>query len=775
MRRGVFVILSLLATLSVSAQYTICGYLFDAGTKETLISAYVRVAETGQVALTNAEGYYTLQFQAEGPFTLEATYVGYEASKASVKATKRTRQNFYLSESGTQLSEVVVNSTGFTKSLETPQMGVEKLSIGQIRKIPAFMGEVDVIKSFQLLPGVQSTSEGSSSFSVRGGAPDQNLILLDGATIYNASHLMGFFSVFNNDIIDNATLYKGDIPATQGGRISSLLEIDTKEGSNDAFSGRGGIGLISSRLMLEGPLVKDRLTAWISGRVFYAGMFLPLIERLKKTRLTFYDVNARLSAKLSDKHRLSFSGYAGQDYFALSGTGNFNYANQAMSLRWNAIVNDNFYIATTVANSWYQYTGSGALSGLSAEWKSRIADYGFRQEYTWNIDSHNKLKFGLSTSFKQIHTGDASMFQSGIDNTLSIAIPMTQNLESAFFVGNEQTYGPVSMNYGVRLSIYNNIGPQDELLLDDDHNKIGVESFGKGKFYNTYFNAEPRFSISYNFVKSMSLKASYSRSAQNLHLIQTTTAGSPLDVWRGSDKNLKPTTCNQWALGYVWNFWDDRFQFSLEGYYKQLNNVVDFKDFANVMLNADIDAEIVSGKGRAYGVEVMLKKEVGSVTGWVSYAYSRSLQTIAQINGGREYSSFSDRPHSVNIVLNYNIAGWVDLGATWVYATGQPMSAPESSYEFSDFGETEVVPVYTGRNQYRKPDYHRLDLSVTFDLNKGVKKKYNHDINISFYNVYCRHNAWMIEFTTDPETKERVADMTYLFSIVPSVTYNFSF
>jgi len=673
-----------------------------------------------------------------------------------------------------ELDEITVVGEGDRKQLDLPHLGMEHMSIETIKLMPAMFGEVDVIKSIQLLPGVVSASEGSSAYNVRGGTSAQNLVLFDGATIYNPSHFLGFFSVFNNDVVSGATLYKGDMPAQYGGRLSSVLEVKTKEASNERFHGQGGIGLISSRILFEGPLIKDKLTGFIAGRVFYAGMFLPLVNRLKNTRLTFFDVNAKLSAKISDKHRLYFTGYAGRDYLALVKTGDFAYSNYAATAHWNAIVNEIFFINTHFLFSLYDYKGAGKLNNLSGEWTSKIYDYGLKQEYNWIVDSHNVLKFGLSTSYKYMRSGDASMSDTNSGSSLAVNIQPTHSLESGIFASNDQKYGPVSLNYGLRVSMFNNIAPQTELILDSNHKRTGTKYYESG-IYNTYCELEPRFGISWEFYKNMSLKASYSRTAQYIHLVQTSTAGSPLDIWRASNPNLKPEICNQVSGGYVCNFYKDQFQVSVEGYYKWLNNVVDFKDYADVMLNEYIDEQFRTGKGRSYGVEFMLRRDYGKVTGWVSYTYSRSFLTIDGVNSGQEYSSTADRPHTVNIVLNYKINKWIDVGATWVYATGQPMSAPDERFEFNDFGYKQVVPLYSGRNKYRMPDYHRLDLAVTFDLNKGVVKRYNHNINISLYNVYCRHNAWMMSFETDPQTNSQYAELTYLFSIVPSITYNLSF
>lgn len=756
MKRVLCMCLCLLVCGALWSQVTIKGRMYDLQNHESLAGAYVWVNQLNNGVVSDIDGNYQMQLP-EGVYTFTISYVGYQTRTDTLRLYKSNRHDFYLSPQDKQLTEVVVQSKGFEQRLSSASMSCETLEIGEIRRLPAFMGEVDVIKAMQLLPGVQSMSEGSSSFSVRGGAPDENLILLDGAPVYNASHLMGFFSVFNNDVVRQATLYKGDIPATRGGRLSSVLEIDTKEGDYEKFKGEGGLGLISSRLLLEGPLVKNRLSAFVAGRVFYAGLFLPLASNnpiASKSRLTFYDLNAKLSAKLTNKQRLSLSGYWGSDYFALSGTGVFAYSNKAATLHHNALLSPSWSVSTMFTGSWYDYQGEGTLSGLKGTWVSDINDYAVQHEYSYDVDAHNHLRFGLSSSYKIMHSGDVKVKQDGIDTNMKVSIPPSNNLESAVYVSNKQNYGAWSMDYGLRVSMFNHFKPTPS---------------------HTYCSLEPRAAVAWRFVPAMSLKAGYARTVQYLHLIQTTTAGSPLDVWRASNATVKPETCNQFSLGYVYSFWHDRLQLTAETYYKLLNNVVDFKDFAQIILNEQIDNEIVSGKGRAYGVELMLRKEKGSVTGWVSYTYARSLRTVEGINNGVEYRSASDRPHSVNIVVNYQINKLIELGASWVYATGQPFSAPEGRMELMDFGYPQVIPLYSGRNQYRMPDYHRLDLSVNFDFNRGVVKRYNHSLNISFYNVYCRHNAWMIRFDTNEETHRQEASLTYLFSIVPSLTYNFSF
>ena len=768
----------ILAALAVwpAAAVTLRGRVYDTDTDEPLAGAYVYVEQSRSGAVADASGAYELRLP-KGTSALRTMYAGYETVTDTLQADREEMSlDFGLKASDELLDEVLVQSVSDRRRLDQASIGVEKFSMGSIRKVPAFMGEVDVIKAVQLLPGVQSTSEGSSAFSVRGGAPDQNLILLDGAPVYNASHMMGFFSVFNNDIVEDATLSKGDMPASGGGRLSSLMEVTTSGALPEKFSGRGGVGLISSRLKLETPIVKDRLGFWAAGRLFYAGLFLPLSrnESVRNARMRFYDVNAKMEARLSDRHRLSLSGYAGQDYFALKTLGAFDYANRAATLRWTAIVSSSLSVNTFLTGSWYDYTVEGALSSLTGSWQADIADYSLRHEYAWQVNSHNLLKAGVSVSYRLIDGGHAEMAYDAEAEPLSIDIPRERCLESAFFVQNDQRYGPVTLRYGVRFSMFQNIGPQEELLISDGE-VTGTRSYARGNFYHTWRHVEPRLSAAWKFRRDMSLKAGYSRTSQYLHLVQTSSAGTPMDIWRASNTNLKPGVCDQLSAGWMWNFGkDDTYQLSAEVYYKWLWNQTDFKDFASVFLNERVDAEFLQGRGRAFGVELTLRKDIGRLTGWVGYTFSRSFRTISGINGGQEYRSPSDRPHGASLVLNYDF-GWIDLGATWVYATGQPLSAPSGRLWFSDFGAASAIPVYSGRNGYRMPDYHRMDLSVTFHLNKGKKKRYDHDLNISLYNVYCRHNAWMIRFSSDQETGRQEATLTYLFSIVPSITYNFYF
>ena len=757
MKRLIF-LLAWLAFASVSVGAVVVdGVLTDVETGEPLVGAYVFVTELSSGTVTDADGYYRIELPKPGTYTIQLDYVGYEHQQFSEQIRADKKLNLSMRESQEMLGEIVLEGESGRRSLSQPNVGTEKFTVAQVRKLPAFMGEVDVIKAIQLLPGVQASSEGSSAYNVRGGSSDQNLVLLDQAPVYNPSHLLGFFSVFNNDVVDNAVLYKGDIPAMFGGRLSSMMEVTTKEDTKDRFSGRGGIGLISSRLQLEGPLVKDHLSLWAAGRVFYSGLLLPMMKNpgLKQARLTFYDVNAKLSARIDDHHRLSLSGYTGQDYFKYQALGRFDYSNKSATLRWSANWDSSFVSNTYLIGSWYDFQVAGQLAGLEGSWVGTIADYGARQEFAWMPDSHNKLKIGLSSSYKIIHTGSAEMYMDEDSEPLGVEIPPTSSVESALSVANEQHYGQWTFKYGLRASLFNN--------LDSAQN------------HSYYWQLEPRAAFAWQFRHDMSLKASFARTSQYLHQVKTTTAGTPMDLWRSSNQVLKPGICDQVSAGYVWNFYKDQFQVSGELFYKWLQNQTDFRDYASVFLNSNIDEEFLQGRGRAFGAELMLRRDVGKLTGWVSYTFVRSFLTIDGINDGREYSSSADRPHNITLVLNYDLLGWIDLGLTWVYSTGQPLTAPESRLVISDYGKETVYPVYGGRNQYRMPDYHRLDLAMTFHLNKGKKKRYDHDLNISFYNVYCRHNAWKIDFETDEESGSQRATLTYLFSIIPSVTYNFYF
>jgi hypothetical protein len=668
------------------------------------------------------------------------------------------------------LQEIVVSSEHSNANVVRPEMSIEKLEVKQIKLIPALFGEVDLIKVIQMLPGVQAASEGSSGFSVRGGSPDQNLILFDNAAVYNASHLMGFFSTFNSEAVGGITLYKGDIPASYGGRLSSLLDIEGKIGS-DKFNFNAGIGLIASRLMLQGPAFTDKVTYLITGRRTYADLFLPLLgdDGLKDVTLYFYDLNAKIQARIDSKNILSFTGYYGRDKY---GGGNMGmiFGNMTGTLRWNHIFTENFYSQIELLGSGYDYQMISSSPSLKADWKAGIYSFGGRVDMTY-LTQNSSFRFGWSSDYKWFKPGNADAVVNGSDQ-YTIDIAKKQAWENTLYFSNQHLlYNRLTLKYGLRITRFDNLGPTTEYKINDEYELVDTIAVPSGKFYNHYWGIEPRIGLTYLINDALSLKASYSRTLQFIHLLSTSTSGSPLEVWIPSNLTIKPESSNQFAAGLFTNLFDDKYEVSLEAYYKTLDHVIDFKDHPDVLGNDVVETEIRTGTGRGYGIELMVRKNTGKFTGWVSYTYSRAFRTIPEINKGKDYSAPFDRPNNLNVVLSYTFNERLTASVNWVYSTGQPVTFPEARYIFED----DVIPVYTSRNTYRFPDYHRMDVSLNWQLGKLVPgKKWKQELSFSIYNLYGRKNPWTINFNTDVDGSQ-YAEMTYLFSVVPSVTYTISF
>lgn len=760
---------------SVFAQnkISVTGLVKDKKTGETLSEASVYVKELKFGVSTNSNGQYKLSV-SPGKYTLIVSYMSYSTIERKVELNAALGTlNFDMEQDSEMLGTVVVSAEKKNANVTRTEMSTEKLQMKQVRLLPVLMGEVDLVKTLQLLPGVQATSEGTSGFSVRGGSPDQNLILLDDATVYNASHLMGFFSVFNNDAVDDIKLYKGDIPAAHGGRLSSLLEVSSHEPTNaERFSGTGGIGLISSRLMLESPIAKGKSSFFIAGRRTYADMFLKLAsdEDLRNSAIYFYDLNAKVNYNINSKNRIYLSGYLGNDRFK-SYESTMDFGNAAATLRWNHLFSDKLYLNLSATYSRYNYSLKGETPSLSGLWEAGIWGVGLRADFSWLLNDKNTVRFGVSSIYHKFKPGDAEALIQDSDYTINI--PRTQGIESAAFIQNQQQLTEkLSLKYGLRVSVFQNIGPTKVFSHYDENNPdLAIfDHYASGNIFHSYWSVEPRIGAVYAFNSRMSVKGSYSRTSQFLHLLSTSTAGSPLDVWMPVNPNIKPQTSDQFAAGVFRNFKDNAFETSIEAYYKNFGNVIDFKDHPNVFGNDVIEPELRKGKGKSYGVELMVRKNEGKLTGWVSYTWSRALRTVDGINNNEQYSAPFDKPNNINIVVNYALSKRVSLGVTWVYSSGQPVTFPEGRYQFGN----DYIPIYSGRNKYRMPDYHRMDASLNIDLNKNKNKRWKSELNISVYNLYGRKNPWMINFRTD-DNGSQYAQMTYLFSIIPSVTYNFKF
>jgi hypothetical protein len=749
---------------------TVSGTLKDAGSGEDLIGATVIVKELkGIGAVANVYGFYSLSLQA-GTYTLIYSSLGYTSIEKKVVLTESTQINIELAETATSLNEFVVTSENENKNISKVEMGIEKISPKSIETIPVLLGEKDVIKTLTLTPGIKSAGEGSGGFSVRGGGVGQNLILLDESVVYNASHLLGFFSVFNSDALKDATLYKGGAPAEFGGRGSSVMNITMRDGNNKKFAASGGLGIIASRLTIEGPIVKNKSSFIISARRSYADMFLKLSkkEELKSSRLYFYDLNLKANYQINQKNRIYLSGYFGKDVLAIKKQFLFDWGNLTGTVRWNYLLNDKLFLNTSfIASKYnYQYKIGEKKDGFGV--KAFIQDYSLKQDYSYFKDDKNTIKFGFNAIHHTFAPGEL------FSDTEQIALKLKNKeaIEGAVYLQNEQKItGLLSLQYGVRYSLFYSMGNNDTVKSFNNEGEItGVNYYEKGKLINYAGGFSPRISAKYLLNETSSLKLSYNRNYQYLHLLSNSASSDPTDAWVPSSNNIKPQIIDQVALGWFKNYKENRYQFSVEGYYKNLQNQIDYKNGADLFLNGDVEKELVYGKGIAYGTEFYLKKKKGKFTGWVSYTFSRSLRKFEKINKGKYYPARQDIVHDISLVGMYKLSERWALSATWVYSSGIAATFPQGKYEV----EGVVVPSYSDRNGARFPAYHRLDLGATLYSKKTAK--FESSWNFSVYNAYGRANAFSIAFKQNPENpSENIAEQTSLFKIIPSITYNFNF
>ncbi|MEI7981585.1 MAG: TonB-dependent receptor [Bacteroidota bacterium] len=754
-------------------RFSISGKITDKNNGEALVGATVFIKELKTGAVSDVYGNYSLTL-TEGNYSLVFSYIGYKTHEQTVSLTMNMNLSVELEPHQQQLKEVEITSEKNDRNVVKPEMSTFRMDIKTIQRIPALLGEVDIIKAIQLLPGVQSVGEGSSGFSVRGGSPDQNLILLEEATVYNASHLMGFFSVFNNDAIKDVKLYKGDIPANYGGRLASVLDIRMNEGNSKKFEVNGGIGIIASRLTVEGPIIKGRSSFIVSGRRTYADLFLPLSSNkaLQNNKLYFYDFNAKINYRINDNNQIFLSGYFGRDVFR-NGFAKMNWGNETAAFRWNHLFSKQLFSNFSFIYSNYSYfLGTPDGNNNSFEWSSNLRDLGVKGDFSYYLNTKNTIKAGVSVVYHMFYPGKAM----GIgDQTVinEVKVPDNYAFEYGVYGSNEQRLGDhITVKYGLRLSMFQNIGPGTVFHYDSAFKPIDSTVYSAGSIYHTYFGWEPRLGVLYEFNTRHSVKASYARTYQYLQLAQNSTVGTPLDIWFAASPNVKPQIADQVAAGYFRNFRRNTIETSVEVYYKWMNNVIDFKDFASLVLNNKLEGEIRSGKAWSYGIEFLVRLNEERLSGWVSYTWSRTFRQIHGINDGNPYPAPYDKPNSVSVVINYLIGKRWSIGATWIYATGAPVTFPTGRAEIGN----KIVPIYSDRNQYRYQDYHRLDLSVTFSGKQKPGRKFNWDLNFSVYNAYNRHNTWSINFVQDNiDPNTTYAEKVYLFGIIPSVTFNFHF
>lgn len=773
-RLSILLILIQLVSFGAYAQTGIFGTIKDADSGETLVGAAVYNDSLQKGTITDYNGYYDLQLKP-GQYLIRFSYLGYTTIEKRITIDEtRKSLNINMKSESQMLDNVVITSQKKDANVRELAMSMQKLEMVRIRKIPALMGEVDVIKAIQLLPGVQAASEGSSGFSVRGGSPDQNLITLDDAPVYNASHFLGFFSVFNNDVVKDATLYKGDIPASYDSRLSSVLDVKTLDEIPDRFTMTGGIGILTSRLMVNMPFNKQRTSVMLAGRVTYGGLITPyIIDRLKKTRLHFYDLNGKITHVFNKNNRLYLSAYNGYDKIGIVNMMSIGYGNTTATVRWNHIFGSKLTSNLSFHITRYRYDVDVTMKPYDFSITAGINDYTGKYDFSWLMNDKITARFGISSTFHrysqgELHdrTGVVAEFMNVDDN----AKVYRKAIETALYYGHDHNISPFfSIRYGLRLSMYQNIGDETLYLFDDNYVKYDSIIYGKGVIFNTEVNLEPRLAMMYRLTPVSSVKASYSRTVQYAQIANNATGGLPFDVWFPSSPNIKPQKCDQFAVGYFHNFRGNDIETSGEIFYKNLTNVIDFVDDAVFYGNLLIDGEVRVGRGRSYGAEFIIRKNYGKLTGWIAYTYSRSFRTVKGINHDEEYRSPYDRPHCISIVVNYEFTDRLNASANWIYNTGQPVTYPYGKY--SDHGSTYAI--YNGyRNQSRYPDYHRLDISVTL---KGKRhERWQGEWNASIYNVYGRHNTWAVTFKPG-ENNTIETERMYLFSVIPSISYNFKF
>ena len=776
MRHSFSILFLLICSLNMfGEEHRLYGNVTDKATGAQLPNASVSCEELSKGAFTNDKGYYEIMLP-DGDHLIKVESIGYKTvtKKISVKG-KDKQLNLYLDLDYEELEEVTVSKHRPDENVAMPTLGIQRVDGLAMKKMPSLMGEVDVIKVIQLLPGVQSAAEGTSGFSVRGGKTDQNLILLDDACLYNASHMMGFFSIFNNDVVSEATLLKGDIPAQYGGRLSSVLKVDTKEGFPTKIHGTGGIGLISSRLKLDIPIVSNKTALMVAARRTYADIFLPLSgnESLKDTRLFFYDMNAKLSHKISGKDKLFWSGYWGTDKMGVKKKLELNFGNRNTTFRWNHIFNSKTSSNLSLIGTKYNYDIDVYLAPYECAIKAGTKDWTLLYDWSHRTENNNRLTTGVSATFHRFNQGSLTLPKTVYgEYTLfdEEILEVRKALEYGVHAAYEKNFtDKFLVKFGLRLSMFQNIGKERFYLMDEHYKCIDTIDYKKGEIFNTELHAEPRLGLLYKLSPSSSLKAAYNRMVQYAQVACNSTGGLPFDIWFPTSKNVKPQVCDQWSTGYFRNFKGNKYETSAEVFYKKMHNVIDFKDDANIYGNKKIDGEIRTGSGMAYGLELMLRKNSGKLTGWISYTYARTFQTIDEVNFGKRYRSPFDRPHNLTAVISYDFNERLTASANWVFLSGQPCTNPYGKYTVDGTS----YAIYTGyRNQSRYQNYHRLDLSLTWKTRK--KEKWESDWNLSLYNAYARHNTWAVMFTPGDNNTIETTKL-YLFSIVPSISYNFKF
>ncbi len=772
---------------------TISGNITDRKNGETLIGVGVYVNNTTIGVITNAYGFYSLSL-APGEYNLMVSYLGYETIDTIIDLKQSIAVNFELTEKAQQLGEVVIKAEKAQENVNSTKMAVVTLSAKTLKQIPVAYGEADVLKTLVLLPGVKSSDDGGSTISVRGGGRDQNLIMLDEATVYNASHLGNLLSVFNNDAIQNMEFYKGNMPAQYGGRLSSVIDMRMKDGNRKNFGVSGGIGTLSSRLTVEGPIVKDRGSFFISGRRAYIDLLTKAMNKLDDTipvvPYYFYDLNLKANYQVNPKNRVYLSGYFGKDVFELDSENDalenrFKWGNYTGTFRWNYIPSEKLFGNLTLLVSNYNYSFGNSISysepqkEVSFDWDADLLDYSAKLDFDYFAGEKHTLRAGWISTLHKFNPGEVI----GYNDTSRFDYIMPQNkaLEHAGYISDEYKVTPnLTLEYGFRYALFQNMGKTDVFLLNDAYATYDTAHYGEGDIYNHYQSFEPRIGMNLKLNSNNAIKAGYSRTSQFVHVASNSSVGSLLDIWVGSGTNIKPQLADLYSIGFFHNSKNNLIEASVEVYYKDMQNQIEFREFATPQFNERMDEDFRFGKGRSYGLELFVKKSTGDLTGWISYTLSKTEKKTKDIQEKGWYLSSFDRPHDLSVVAMYEISKRLSVSANFQLKSGRPFTSPvKRTYYYGDSlisSGSVVVPYYAGRNKDRMPLYHRLDLSVTWKSKEKPNRRFHNELVLSVFDVYNRTNPISIYFKPDEDNENIThAYKQNFLGFMPSVSWNFSF
>lgn len=768
---------------SASGQVNINGFVNDDQTKEVLIGASFFIDALGEGTVSDEIGQYNLSLPV-GEHVVKIQSIGYQDETIIIQAWSDTNLDINLSKEAVNLGEILVKDKAQNQNVQSTTSGLESLSAKTLKKLPAFLGEVDIIKSIQLLPGVSTVGEAAGGFNVRGGNVDQNLTLQDGMLFFNTAHALGLFSLFNPDFVKNVNLYKGSMPAKFGGRLSSVLDVELKEGNYQKFVGKGGIGLVSSRLTLESPIVKGKSSIILGGRISYADWIFNLVNvaDVRESKASFYDTNVKFAQRFGNKGKLTASIYAAHDRFKYAERSDFEWGTQGANLAFQYLLKDNFSFSTEAILSEYKSSLADPEGNDAFDLNNGIRSYSLKPNFLLTLLDHT-LNFGAEIKTYEVDQGELSP-GNDISTVTAKKLPTEQGREIGIYAQDDYIINDVlSVAVGLRYSFYQNLGEASVYRYEPNQpvsetTIVEQLNFGKGEVIQSYAGLEPRVSLKIGLNPYTSFKLSYNKTQQFINQISNTTAVTPVDIWQLSNLNIRPTTADNYSAGFFKNFDNNLWQTSFELFYRDIHNLIEYRDGADLLINETVERELLTGEGRAYGVELSVKKSIGRWNGWLGYTYSRSERKVdgftaeESINNGEWFPSNFDRPHDLSLVFSYQITKRTNFSANFVWSSGRPTSVPVGKYEVENVLN---IANYSNRNQYRIPDYHRLDVSYTINTNHKKDKNWEGSWTISLFNVYARRNAFSVFFTQKSFQTPKANRLSILGSAFPALTYNFKF